>query len=210
MDEMTCALLSGANKVPEFHEAVDIVKRNSSGNIWLVGGFVYRTIASVLYGLKMPRVDFDFIVEVPVEKFILSDGWQVLLNSFGNPKFVCGEKKIDYVPLRSVYSIRARHIPATIDNFFSGNPLNVHSIAFDVYAGVVCGDVGIDAIKRRVVEVNNLEFAEYDAKRRGKSVNELISEKAHSLNFTPVFPCDKKNLEIAVNEWENEGGHCTK
>ena len=35
---------------PEFAEVLDIARRNSSGKIWIIGGFVYRHIIRELYG----------------------------------------------------------------------------------------------------------------------------------------------------------------
>src|SRR3989338_7734962 len=105
--------LSGVKDCQEFTEALEIVRRNSSVKIWLIGGFVYRTIASQLYGLPKPEVDLDFVVEVPVQEFDLPNGWRADINRFGNPKLVNGKKQIDYVPLKNIYSILQRQVEPT-------------------------------------------------------------------------------------------------
>ncbi len=186
--DVTKAFLDGVRGSQEYEEAVDIVKHNSSGKIWLVGGFVYRTIASQLYGLPKPDVDLDFIVEIPASTFSLPDGWAVDKNRFSNPKLVNGKKQIDYVPLGNIYSIIQRQIEPKIENFLSGVPLTVQAIAYDVLKNSVIGEIGIDALQRRIVEVNNLFFAEYAAKKKHKSLQAMIQEKADGLCFKPIFP----------------------
>lgn len=183
----TQLFLNGTKDNSQLREALEIVKSNSSGKIWLIGGFVYRTIASQLYGIPKPEVDFDFIVENAVEHFTLPKDWSVQQNRFGNPKLVNGNNSIDYVPLDKVYSITSRALPPTIENYLSGVPLTVQSLAYDIYENKVMGDIGIDALKRRVVEINNLHFAEYAASKKGISVDEMIKRKAGSLRFMAVL-----------------------
>jgi hypothetical protein len=178
----------GINSYPEYSEAVGIVKRNSSGNIWLIGGMVFRTLASQLYGLPKPEVDFDFIVENANVQIILPKGWEERKNRFGNPKFVNGEKQIDFVPLNNVYSITSRKLDPSIENFLSGTPLTIQAVVYDIINKRLIGERGIDAIKRKVVEVNDLQFAEYAAQKKEKSLNQYIREKADELGFTSIFP----------------------
>ncbi len=189
-EEITRSFLDGVQDCREFHESLEIIRGNSSGKIWLVGGFLYRTIASGLYGLPKSDCDFDFIVEVPVavQEMRLPAGWTVKKNHFGHPKLVEGRKRIDYIPLKEVYSIVHRRVEASIENFLSGVPLTVQSIAYDIYENRIIGEKGIDAILRKVVEVNNLYFAEYYADYKKKRLPDLIKEKAETLEFTPVLP----------------------
>jgi len=190
----TQAFLAGIKDCEEFPEALEIVKKNSSGKIWLIGGYVYRTIASQLYGLPKPEVDLDFVVEYPVSDFDLPLGWKADKNRFGNPKLVNGKKQIDYVPLENIYSIHQRQIEATIENFLTGVPLTVQSVAYDVNENKVIGKIGITALQRKVIEVNNLNFAEYAAKKKNKSLQTMMQEKAGGLGFIPIFPEHKSFL----------------
>ena len=184
----TDIFLEAVKECADFHQGIDIIKNNSNGNSWLVGGFIYRTIASKLYGCKRPEVDLDFVIELPVKDFTLPDKWGVKMNRFGNPKLFKGNQEIDYVPLNNVYSIIRRNIAPTIDNFLSGVPLTIQAIAYDVNAGKVIGEVGIKAILDRVIQVNDLYFAEYAALKKEISLNDIIREKAQSLEFSPIFP----------------------
>lgn len=186
--DITEIFLSGAKDREEFPEALEIVKNNSSGNIWLIGGFVYRTIASQLYGLPKPEVDLDFVVEYPVSYFNLPSGWKVDRNRFGNPKLVNGKKQIDFVPLKNIYSIIQRQLEATIENYLTGVPLTVQSIAYDLTKNKVIGEIGITALQRKIVKVNDIYFAKYAAKKKNKSLQSMIQEKAEGLGFTPIFP----------------------
>lgn len=190
---ITKLFLAGVKGCKEFSDAREIVKRNSSGKIWLIGGFVYRTIASQLYGLPKPEVDLDFIVEYPVSDFNLPSGWKVDRNRFGNPKLVNGKKQIDYVPLGNIYSILQRQMEPTIENFLTGVPLTVQSVAYDVNENKVIGEIGLNALQRKVVKANDLYFAEYAAKKKGKSLQLMIQEKAGELGFTSIFP-ERKSL----------------
>lgn len=183
---ITKAFLAGARECPEFQEAIDVVRQNSIGNFWLVGGFVYRTLAHKMYGAPKPVVDLDFVVETPVKRPFLPCGWTMGINGFGNPKFVNGGRSIDYVPLEKVFSIRHRRLKPTMANFFSGVPLNVQSIAYDVNANQVIGETGIDGVVGQYVAVYDLFFAEYAAKKKRKTVEQMLREKAESLGFRAV------------------------
>lgn len=185
--KMTNAFLEGLKDCAEYTQAVEIIRRNSSGNIWLIGGFVYRTIANQFYGAPKPQVDLDFIIEKTVKEFNLPRGWIVSENRFGNPKFVSGSKQIDYVPLDNIYSIRSRGLEPTIGNFLTGAPLNIQSIAFDVLGNELIGGIGLRAMANKIVKVLDIDFANYAAQKKGKTLRAYIQEKADSLGFTPVF-----------------------
>ena len=188
MDPINKIFSSAINNCDQYAESLEIIRKNSLGKIWLIGGTVYRTIVSQLYGTQKPETDLDFIVEKPVEKFDLPFGWYVRENRFGNAKFINGAKQIDYVPLKTIFSICQRNIEPSIENYLSGVPINVQAMAYDVDTEKIIGDVGIEALLQGVVAVNNLYFAEYAANKKGKPVNAMIQEKADSLGFKPIFP----------------------
>ena len=173
----------------EFEEALDIVTANSQGDIWLIGGFVYRNIAAELYKLQRPNVDLDFIVELPItiDKMNLPDNWIIQQNKYGNPKFINGSKQIDFVPLQTVQSIIRRKLDASIVHFLTGTPLTIQSIAYDVHKREIIGQIGINAIKNKTVAINNLEQAIYAVQKKNKTLEQYIKEKADSLHFNPVL-----------------------
>jgi len=42
---------------PIFLEILELVKQNSKGKIWLMGGFLYRNLVSALYGGEIYNYD---------------------------------------------------------------------------------------------------------------------------------------------------------
>lgn len=187
-DEITEAFLRATKSCPEFTEAVDIIKRNSNGSIWLIGGFVYRNIIKELYGVPVTSdVDFDFIVETPSREFVLPSGWEVAKNSFGNPKFKGPKYEIDFIPLDNIYSIRRRGLTPTIENFLSGVPLTVQAVVYNVTTGQVVGETGIAAVRARTVGINNEFEAQHIAGLKEKSIQKLVQDLADSLQFQAVL-----------------------
>ena len=187
MMDLTSAFIEAIQDNSQFIDAVNIIRTNSSGSVWLIGGSVYRTLANRLYGTPSPDVDLDFIVERPVKEFRLPTGWKVTQNKYGDPKFVHVCCSVDYIPLETVHSILRRRLEPTIDNFLTGTPLTIQSITYSVNDQKIIGEICIDALLRKEVAVNNLEQARIYAKRKGIPLNEIIERKAKSLQFTPIF-----------------------
>jgi hypothetical protein len=188
--DFTKIFLDGMIGCIEFEEALSIVKANSFENVWLIGGSVYRTIASQLYGISKPDMDFDFIIERPisVKDFNLPEKWTVSANRFGNPKLIGPTQNIDFVPLKNVYSIKHRHLKPSIDAYLIGVPLTVQSIVFDVRKNIIIGNIGIRALEMKLVEVNDIHYAKYASAKKGTLLREYISKYARELDFIPVYP----------------------
>jgi hypothetical protein len=186
-EKITATFRESSSKCPEFIESANIVRNNSRGSIWLIGGYVYRSVINQLYGISVSAdVDFDFIVENLVEPFDLPGNWNVDINSYGNPKFKGPLFEIDLIPLGNIHSIQRRGIEPTIENFLTGTPLTVQAIALDLLKGEVIGEIGIQAISSRTVGINNEQQARHSAILKGKTVHSLIQDVANSLNFAPV------------------------
>jgi hypothetical protein len=168
-------------------EALDLERANSHpGRIWLIGSFVYKTLANHLYGSAKPVKDFDFIVEHPRAFLNLpSFDWFLTQNRFGNPKIESktNETKIDFVPLDNVFSITKRGPSPTIENYLTGTPLNIQAIAYDVDSHSLSGYMGIESIKHKIVRVNDFEMAEKAAIMYGVALNKIIKNKADDLGF---------------------------
>ncbi len=185
--DYTESFLNIANTYPEFKEAVEIIKKNSEGGIWLMGGFVFRSIVENIYGVPMSKnADLDFIVENPKE-IKVPDDWVIKKNDYGNPKLVGPSFYIDCIPLKNVHSIIRRKLEPTIENFLSGTPLNIQSIIFDVIKNKVMGDIGIKSIQERIVSVNDPIQAEYRAGKKGVTVSDLVRNLADELGFKAVM-----------------------
>lgn len=173
----------------ELKEALQIIDGNFKGRAWLIGSSVYKNIAGALYGSLGSIKDFDFIVENPVSKISLPADWKLTASSFGNQKFVKNNSySIDFVPLNKIHSIIKRKLESIIENYLTGVPLTVQSIAYDIRHKKVIGDIGIAAILKKEVEINDAdELANY-CKLKNITAENYLKEKAKSLKFTPVYP----------------------
>ncbi len=167
----------------DFQEALDIAKENSSGKIWLIGGFLYKNLAYSLYGSKKSTKDFDLIVENTNDKIILPENWIKRENNFFSPKFINGEKQIDFIPLSNIYYIKTKGLVPCINNFLKGGGLNIHCLAYDILNKEIFGDVGIKALEQKIISAYNLEMLQYGARKYGKTPNEMIKTKAEELGF---------------------------
>lgn len=184
-DKFTEAFLKGLD-TDLFYKVETAVRTIASGNIWLMGGSVYRTIATQLYGVNKPLVDFDFLVGSVHDCAEIPD-WKTIRNRYGNPKLVNGALSIDVVPLHSDHSILRRQLAPTIENFLTGTPLTVQSIVYSFDEKKIYGTIGKAAISSRVVAVNDMAQAKHYAAQKGIPLREVILQKAHSLGFSPSF-----------------------
>ncbi len=209
-------------KLQGYKEAEKIARMNSTGKVYLVGGSVYRTIARVLYGIKQPQTDFDFLVERVNEKLSFPLGTIVSDNGYGEkvkqlrwrsewggfeygwefPRFTSLDGiHVDLLDLKNVHSIRERQVLPTLENYLTGVPLTIQSIAFDSDNNVIVGEVWLQAIQERTVGVNNFTEAAFTSARshtfykyedekkaikEGKYVDEYVCEKARSVGFKPI------------------------
>jgi hypothetical protein len=172
----------------DFQKALKLTKANSSGKIWLIGGFLYKNLAHSLYGSRKSTKDFDLIVEYPNDKIILPDDWKITKNHFNNNKLISNQMQIDFIPLtdlalpKNPYSYEKNPIPS-INHFLESGGLNIHCIAYDIFDKKIIGDVGIKALEEKIISAYNLEMLEYGPKKYEKTPNDIIKKKAEELGF---------------------------
>lgn len=171
----------------DFQEALDIARANSSGKIWLIGGFLYKNLAHSLYGSKKSTKDFDLIVEKANSRLVLPENWIAKENHFSSPKFISGGKQIDFIPLSNIYYIKTKSLVPCINNYLEAGGLNIHCLAYDILEKKVLGSIGIKALEQRIISVYNLEMLEHQARIYGKIPNEIIKTKAEELGFEAQF-----------------------
>ncbi len=167
-----------------YKEALALTRQFSEGNVWIIGGTVFRSIAQAWYGTSSENSDFDFIVE----KLLLInnlDGWNIGCTRFGSPRLKKADLLVDIVPLNDMVNIKRKDLAPTIDNYLATVPLTIQSIVYDITTKKIMGAVGINALKTRTVGINDSSTAIEYASSLGLSVNDLILEKASSLGFTP-------------------------
>ena len=78
-------------------------------------------------------------------------------------------------------------IEPTVDKYLERTPLTIQSIAYDTVDKKVFGDVGIKALYEKTVTVHHPEVAARIASLKGKTVEQLVREKADSLGFRAVL-----------------------
>jgi len=199
---------------PEFSDISEIARRNSramgrpgEGRIWIMGGFVYRPIIKSIYPeLKVSepsQIDIDFLIErgPASQDLYVPKGWDKKITESGYLYLEKEKIRIDLNYLFSFHSIITRHIRPRFKYFFTGTPLDIQSIAYDLTdknVGVK-GQRGIEAIKNKIVRINNLEEAKFEALKRGIGLEDLVIQKAKELDFnydlTPIYqpPTPKEN-----------------
>ena len=189
MNEPTADFLKNASTRKAFHDVISIVLSNidAEEEIYLIGGTVYRTLAQEWYGIVPPDCDFDFLISKPLARLIVPNTYVVKTNKHGNPKLVSNKISIDFVPLNTVHSIKTRELEPTLENYLTGVPLTVQSIAYDVKNKRIIGNIGLRALQERSVKINNpAEFAYY-CEMKNKKPQDIIREKAESLSFSPDY-----------------------
>ena len=169
-----------------FQEVLSLVKTNSKGKIWIIGGFIYRNIVAQINNTAPYNYDMDFIVEKKNKTLKKVAGWRIENNSYNNPNYVTDSHKMSFTDMKKAVRISGMAKP-TIDNFILDTPLNIQSIAYDLKNNKLIGEKGIRALADRIIAVNHLEQAGFYAQRKNKTLNELINEKAHELGFKAIL-----------------------
>jgi hypothetical protein len=185
--EMTRTLIEKLSNIPEYKDALALVKSNAEGDIWLIGGIVSRLLIEKIYGIPQHSYDFDFLVERTKEQLTVPNGWEVHQQKHGNPTFTRNKTEIDIFPISTHHFIQSNNLEPNIGNFFRSVTFTIQALAFNINTQELIGDIGIDALLKREFRVNNLEEAQLMAKRKGITVNQRILDKAKSLGLTPIL-----------------------
>lgn len=172
-------------KDPVFLEVLDLVRQNSKGKIWIVGGYVYRNLIASLYGGEPYNFDIDFIVEERSDHLKEVSGWWIETNNYGSQNYVRNGNKMSLIDIRKVLRVSGRVDPI-IEKVIDGTPLNIQSIAYDMAENKIIGEKGIKAISSKIIKINNVEQADFYARRKGKKIEEIIETKIRELNFPRI------------------------
>jgi len=191
----------------DFHVVADIVRRNTSGKIYLVGGKVYRTAIELIHGYKCNSegVDWDFLCigeVVEPRRAYVRDDWvpnegeydgskansmclkhYSTSNSNYTPQSIFSPtivKKIDIIGIKDVMLATANPT-GQLEDYLNIVPLTVQSIALSADSASypsLYGRVGMKSIETRTVAVNN----EIGALGR-LNVPKYLRQKAENLQF---------------------------
>lgn len=165
-----------------FLEMLDLVQQNSKGKIWIMGGFIYRNMVATLYGGNLYDYDIDFLVAEKNPTLKEVSGWKIEVNGYGNPNYVRDKNKMSFTDIRKAIRVSGIQNP-TVEQFIEETPFTIQSIAYDLEEKKIIGEKGIRAISQRILEINNKDQAEFYAKKKGRSVEEILEEKARELGF---------------------------
>lgn len=174
-------------KDPMFLEVFDLVNRNSNGKIWLFGGYLYRNLIAALYGRKPYSYDIDFIVEERNEMLENVTGWNIKVNSYGVENYERMTNRTSITDIRKVVRVEGLK-NFTIEEVITGTPLNIQSIAYDLQENRIIGQRGIEALRAKLIKVNNIAQAKFYAERKGKELKDIVIEKAEELGFDYKLP----------------------
>lgn len=166
-NELSKILKTELEQDKTFREISKIVKENSEGKIWLIGSLVYKDLANRLYNLSLSTKDYDFIVDKIKKPIILPEGWNKRTTKYGQPKFYKDEITVDILLLETIHSITTRNLEPNIDNYLSGVPFSIQSIVYDLGEEKVIGNMGINALLNKTVEVNNQDEYKYSRNIHG-------------------------------------------
>jgi hypothetical protein len=169
-----------------FLEVLDLVRQNSNGKIWIMGGFLYKNLANILYGGKTYNYDIDFIVEDKMTPLKEAAGWEIQTNSYGNQNYVREKNKMSFTDLKKAIRVNGFK-NKTIEEYVKGTPLNIQSIAYDLEENKIIGEKGIKALLSKTIKINNAKNADFYAKMKGKKLGDMIKEKAKELDFTYIL-----------------------
>ena len=186
---------------PNVHEGYEIVRKNSIGEITLVGGTVYRRLAYIAHGIELkPNTDLDFIVP-DWKKPLTTPELVIKIGAYGefvrkglikqddivsSVRFRRGGAKqtIDMLVMRNL-----PHVQRPIrEDYFGSVPLDIQAIGYDFKTRTIIGDVGINAVFNKEIRINNITKAREAAVRKYITTREVILSKSESLGFKAHWP----------------------
>ena len=186
----------------------EVVKPNVEGNqVWLVGGKIYRSLISEIYGHNTGLSDTDYVcgsIHPDFPRFFKGERekWTITPKKMPGTMYQEGftlenrsyREAIDLFPIKSLtehpdfprdsggrtLTLRGREIP---DCYFRLVPLSIQAIAMDLNTGEIFGDVGLDSIRKKVVRINNENSLYSSASSQKIREEEYIASKANSIGF---------------------------
>lgn len=98
--------------------------------------------------------------------------------------------RIDLNYLDTFVNLTKRKLETTIRNLLNISPFNVQSLAYDCDSQTLIsgflkgkGNIGFNAIRNRVLDINDIKEARMDAKLQGISLEMYLKNKANELGF---------------------------
>ena len=184
-ENLTEMFENSLEKFPVFPEAAEIARRDALGNLWIIGGFVYRNLVREIYGRDSfgDSLDIDFLIENhPGRELYLPEGWTHFITRYGNVGLSKDNVRTDLNYLYEFPSLRCLKSPG-IDDFVRRNTLNIQCIVYSMNDNLVFGQTGIQSLKEKMICVNDLGEITKQAEVEGTTIKHLVKRKAHELGF---------------------------
>ena len=175
-------------KDKKFQEALVLVRKNTTGKIFLTGGYLYNYL---LFGNTKRAEDIDFLITENLnKKIILPKEWKIKINTFNHPCFIKKDMKIDPVQLRKHSFIIKEKMKPTVKSYLKSTPLNLGAIVWDTEKNKLYGGKGLKAIKEKQIKIHNKKAAEHLCKifKNKKSPESLVKDKAKQLELGFKLP----------------------
>ncbi len=114
----------------------------------------------------------------------MPDGWQFKINIYNGYKFYKEPLKVDLWSLKNTNSIIRRKLEPNIENYLTGVPLTIQSIAYDLLEEKVIGNIGLRSLENREISINDFdEIKSYTEKKRITN-EDYINGKLTTWNLT--------------------------
>jgi len=186
---------------PWHDKVLEIGRKNVDGSLYLIGGYVHRSIIKKLYGTEFPEgvVDFDFASETLSRTPYTPRGWKHRRTSFGNPCLETEDCKVDLNSLNNFKDVES----PTISELIRIAPMDVQMLIWDCEKEELVCDPhykAIQAIDSKKLRVNRLDRLNAIALHRGdgSTARSILEERAKSLGFKAVYD-DAKGLRKKGN-----------
>lgn len=178
----------------------DVIKPNANGlDVWVVGGSVYRPIAHALHGGNIAATDIDVAINFKDGERVVPEGWNVATKDSQKSRERSLRGDDWFYANTLVFNRRGQKLDLfefprddsrkpSLAAYLADVSLDIQSIAYDYRRGILVGDVGIDALRRGVVGVNNLRNLEEHCNAYGLTPQGYLQGKARSLGFGFTTP----------------------
>lgn len=155
------AIVAAALSRPEYAEIISMATEATDGNIYLVGGFLYRTLNRELNGMPMAGCDMDICVDGKIDHGraagLFHGAEERKTRHQGGRVTKVKHKGVsaDLFELREYVDTNCAGMPVTIRTYLSSVPFDVQAIAYEPSRSVLFDGGGVAALLKREMKVNN-------------------------------------------------------
>lgn len=209
-EENSCHMPELAKRIwadPKFEDAYKLVRANSKGKLWAIGGKVYRNLLELSFeeDFGSKSCDFDFLCEkltwfrhIPKEllkevtvEYAYSTGKE-MRNPFTKttneldrcPRFISNDLSVDLISIKKARGIIENKLPKTINGYLAGVPLDIQACVLDLQTEIFHFNNNFrQAYLSKTVDINNHNQVMGCADRKGISQGEYVRRKADSIKF---------------------------